>query len=383
MSESYGFNEETQRKAKNYLYSGLRTSLCKSTVIFVLALLALGLGLSTALEKFIQSYVSELSLIVFLYTLIGYGIFWLVSLPFDYYKEYVLEHKFELSTETLGVWFGDKVKMSILFAIFILSFVEGIYNFMRLSPTYWWLFLWFVSVFLIVLIMYVSPVLIMPLFFKFPRLKNDELLNRLTKLANNAGIKIIGVFEMKAEAKTKKATAALTGIGNTRRMLLSDTFLSNYSNDEIESVMGHEIGHHIYGHIWKLALLLSGFFLFALFILNQIVQPISAFFSLEPINSVSSLPLLALVFGLLYVGFTPLINTLSRRAESHCDQYELDLVQKPDAYISSMVKLCDQNLRYAYPSPFTEFMFYDHPSGKKRVERALTYKRLRHSSVNS
>ena len=180
---------------------------------------------------------------------------------------------------------------------------------------------------------------------------------------------------MKAGAKTKKATAALTGIGNTRRMLLSDTFLSNYSTDEVESVMGHEIGHHIYGHIWKFALLLSIFLLFVLFITSQIVQPVSAFFNLGHINSVSSLPLLALVFGLLYVGFSPLMNTLSRLAEGHCDQYELDLVQKPDAYISSMVKLCDQNLRYAYPSPFIEFMFYDHPSGKKRVERALAYKK--------
>ena len=375
MSESYGFNEETQHKAKSYLYSGLKVSLYKGIVFFVLALLVLGLGLSVALEKFVQSYVSELWLVVFLFTLIGYGIFWLVSLPFDYYKEYVLEHKFELSTETLGVWFRDKVKMSILFAVFIVAFVEGIYNFMWLDPIYWWLFLWVVSVFIIALVMYVSPVLIMPLFFKFPRLENDELLGRLTRLAEKAGIKIIGVFEMKAGAKTKKATAALTGIGNTRRMLLSDTFLSNYSTDEIESVMGHEIGHHIYGHIWKFALLLSIFLLFALFITSQIVQPVSAFFNLGHINSVSSLPLLTLVFGLLYVGFSPLMNTLSRLAEGHCDQYELDLVQKPDAYISSMVKLCDQNLRYAYPSPFIEFMFYDHPSGKKRVERALAYKK--------
>jgi STE24 endopeptidase len=378
MSESYGFNEDMQHKAKNYLYSGLRTSLCKSTVIFVLTLLALGLGLSTALEKSIQSYVSEPLLIVFLYALIGYGIFWLVSLPFDYHKDYILEHKFELSTETLGTWFRDKVKMSILFALFILSFVEGIYNFMWLNPTYWWLLLWIVTVFIIALVMYVSPVLIMPLFYKFPRLKDEELLSRLTKLADKAGIQIIGVFEMKAGAKTKKAIAALTGVGSTRRMLLSDTFLSNYSTDEIESVMGHEIGHHIYGHIWKFTLLMSGFILFALFITSQIVQPISAFFNLENINSVSSLPLFALVLGLLYVGFTPLTNTLSRLAESHCDQYELDLVQKPDAYISSMVKLCDQNLRYAYPTSFIEFMFYDHPSGKKRVERALIYKRNYH-----
>jgi len=137
MSESYGFNKETQHKAKNYLYSGLKVSLYKGIVFFVLALLVLGLGLSTALEKFVQSYVSELWLVVFLFTLIGYCIFWLVSLPLDYYKEYVLEHKFELSTETLGVWFRDKVKMSILIASFVVGFVEGIYNFMWLNPTYW------------------------------------------------------------------------------------------------------------------------------------------------------------------------------------------------------------------------------------------------------
>lgn len=184
---------------------------------------------------------------------------------------------------------------------------------------------------------------------------------------------------MKAGEKTKKATAALTGIGNTRRMLLSDTFLSNYSNDEIESVMGHEIGHHIYGHIWKFSVIFSGVFLLLLFITSQILQATFGFFGLERVDSVASLPLLALVFGLFFGILTPLMNTLSRRNEGQCDQYELDLVEKPDAYISAMVKICDQNLRYAYPSPMIEFLFYDHPSGKKRVERALAYKRLKHS----
>ena len=232
-----------------------------------------------------------------LYTLIGYGIFWLVSFPFDYYKEYILEHKFELSTETLSRWFRDRMKLSILSIVFMLAFVEGIYNFMWLSPTYWWFFLWLVTALVIALFMYVAPVLIMPLFYKFPKLKDEELLGRLTSLANKAGIKVIGVFEMKAGEKTKKATAGLTGIGNTHRMLLSDTFLSNYSNDEIESAMGHEIGHHIYGHIWKFDVLWSGVLLFVLFITNQILQATFGFFGLERVDSVASLPLLALMFG--------------------------------------------------------------------------------------
>lgn len=373
MSESsYGFDPEIQSKAKNYLYSGLRVSVFKGTVLLVLGLLALSLRLSNALENSIQAYVSDRLLTVALYALIGCAAFWLVSLPFDCYEGYVLEHKFELSTQSLRGWFWDNVKVSVLSLLLVLLFAEGVYNFMWLNPSYWWVFIWLVSAFFIALFMYVAPVLIMPLFYKFPRLEDQDLLNRLTKLAEKAGIKVIGVFEMKAGAKTKKATAALTGVGKTRRMLLSDTFLSNFSKEEIESVMGHEIGHHIYGHIWKLTILFAGALLLMLFITNLALQSGSRFFG--RVDSASSLLLLALTLGLLYACFTPLMNTLSRWAEGQCDQYELDLVENPDAYISAMTKLCDRNLRYAYPSHIIEFLFYDHPSGKKRIERALAYK---------
>jgi STE24 endopeptidase len=375
--DAFRFDEETQRKARNYLHNGLAASLLKSIIILFLALVVLDLRLSIGLEKAIVVYATEPSLVVLLYALIGYAIFWLISIPFDYYRGFVLERKFELSNETLGMWLWDKTKMSILSLLVILALAEGIYSFMCLSPTYWWFLLWIVTAPVMAFFMYVSPVLIMPLFYKFPKLKNEELLGRLTKLADKAGIKIIGVFEMKAGEKTKKATAALTGMRNTRRMLLSDTFLANYSGDETESVMGHEIGHHIYGHIWKLDLMLTLILFAMLFITSQVLRATFGFFGFERVDTVATLPLFALIFGLLYVGFTPLMNTLSRRAEGHCDQYELELVEKPDAYISAMVKLCDQNLRYANPSALIEFLFYDHPSGKKRIERAVTYKRLK------
>jgi STE24 endopeptidase len=369
---SYGFDPEIQSKARNYLYGGLRVSVFKGTVLLAFALLVLSLRLSNVLENSIQTYVSDRSLTVALCALIGYAAFWLVSLPFDCDDGYVLEHKFKLSTQSLRGWFWDNVKISVLSLLLVLLFVEGVYNFMWLNTSYWWVFTWLVSAFFIALFMYVAPVLIMPLFYKFPRLEDQDLLNRLTKLAEKAGIKVIGVFEMKAGAKTKKATAALTGVGKTRRMLLSDTFLSNFSKEETESVMGHEIGHHIYGHIWKLTVLFAGALLLMLFITNLILQSGSRFFG--RVDSASSLPLLALTLGLLYACSTPLMNTLSRWAEDQCDQYELDLVENPDAYISAMTKLCDRNLRYAYPSHIIEFLFYDHPSGKKRIERALAYK---------
>jgi len=377
--EAYGFDEAAQRKAKSYFYGNLAASLCKASTTLILALLVLDLRLSVRLENFVQTYLSEPLLVVALYSLIGLVAFWLVSFPFDYYKGFVWERKFELSTENLSSWFRDTAMSLVLSLLIVLAFAEGVYNFMWLTPTYWWFLIWLVSSVFIVFSMYAAPIWIMPLFYKFPRLKDEELLNKLTRLAEKAGIRIMGVFEMKAGEKTRKATAGLTGIGNTRRMLLSDTFLSSSSSDEIESVMGHEIGHHVYGHIWKFTALFSAVFLMIIFIANQVMHATVGFFGLGSLDSIASLPLLALTLGLLYVAFIPLANTLSRRWEGRCDQYALDLVGKPDAYISKMAKLCDQNLRYAYPNFIVESLFYDHPSGKKRIEHALAYKKIHDS----
>ena len=145
MSESsYGFDPEIQSKARNYLYSGLGVSVFKGTVLLALGLLALSLRLSNVLENSIQAYVSDRSLTVALYALIGYATFWLLSLPFDYYKGYVLEHRFELSTEASRGWFLDNAKASGLSLIVVLVFLYGVYNFMWLNPTYWWFFTWLV-----------------------------------------------------------------------------------------------------------------------------------------------------------------------------------------------------------------------------------------------
>jgi len=374
-ASSYGFDDKTQHRARSYLYHGLGASLGKAVVLLVLAFLVLGLRLSVGFGHLLRAYVSGTFWTVAIYVLIGYLLLWLVSFPFDYYEGYALQHKFGLSTEQRTGWLHDKVAMGILSVLIILAFVEGAYGFMRLNPAYWWLFTWVVSASFIVFFVYVYPVLIMPLFYKYPKLEDEDLLNKLSELAAKAGIRIKGVYEMKASAKTKKATAALAGIGSTRRMILSDTFLSNSSKDEIETTMGHEIGHQVYGHIWKYTVVFSAVFLLMLFLTSKVMQATVGFWGLGSVDSADSLPLMALVLGLFYAVFIPFMNSLSRWSEAHCDQYALDLVEKPDAYISKMIKLCDQNLRYAYPNRLIEFLFYDHPSGKKRIERALAYKR--------
>ncbi len=152
--------------------------------------------------------------------------------------------------------------------------------------------------------------------------------------------------------------------------------LANYSSDEIEGVIGHELGHHAFHHIGKMTLVTSVMMLIAFYIIDFVLKASVNFFGFQGIDDLAALPLLAIVFGLLFLGVLPIMNTVSRYAEGQADQYELEIVRKPDAFITCMVKLCDQNLRYANPHPLIEIVFYDHPSGKNRVQRALNYRQL-------
>lgn len=374
--EKYGFNKGLQEKAKEYQNVKLLVSMLEYAFLFAAGFLVLKFGISSGLKEFAFSYSSDVWLVTALYFLIGFLCFWAFSLPFDYYKGYIVEHEFDLSTQTFRSWIADHLKGLILGMLLSLIIVQGIYHALRTIQTYWWVVVWVFTSIGILVIIYAAPVVIMPLFFKYPPLKDQRLIERLTNLVEKAGIKVVGVFEMKAGVKTKKAVGALAGVGNTRRIILSDTLLADYSSDEIEGVIGHEIGHHVFHHIGKITIMTSVMMLIAFYIIDLVLKASVDYFGFSGIDDIASLPLLAITFGLLFLVASPIMNTFSRYCEGQADQYELEIVRKPDAFVSCMVKLCDQNLRYANPHPLIEFVFYDHPSGKNRVQRALSYKQL-------
>src|SRR3989304_992635 len=255
--EQYGFDARLQQKAKKYQNVKLLTSLFEYMFLFVASFLTLNFGISTGLRSSVLGYTSDPWLATALYFLVGFLCLWLVSLPFDYYKEYVIEHKFGLSTQTLSSWLSDQAKGLILGIVILMIIVQGVYYSLRTFPIYWWIVVWIFFSLGMLAISYIEPVVIMPLFFKYPPLKEAQLIERLTKLAKKAGIKVVGVFEMKAGVKTKKAVGALAGVGNPRRIILSDTLLANYTHDEIEGVIGHELGHHVFHHIGKMIVMFS------------------------------------------------------------------------------------------------------------------------------
>lgn len=373
MIDQYGFNVELQEKAREYFRAQLSVSMLHSTFLFVTGFMVVGLGISTSLRSTIFVYMSVPWMATVLYSFLGFVCMWLVSLPFDYYVGYVIDHKFMLSTQSLRSWVWDQIKGLFLGMVIFILMVQGIYFALGTFPIYWWVVVWiFVSLGMLIL-SYVAPTLIMPLFFKYHPLQDQQLIERLTNLAKKADVKVIGVFEMKAGVKTKKAMGALTGISNTRRIILSDTLLENYNPDEIEGVIGHELGHHMLHHIGKTTIISNVMMLAAFYMANLVLRASVGIFGFSGIDDIASLPLIALTLGLVFIVTSPLLNALSRHYEKQADQYELEVVNKPDAFITCMVKLCDQNLGYADPHPLVEFLFYDHPSAKHRIQHARDF----------
>src|SRR5205085_854877 len=193
------------------------------------------------------------------------------GLGLDYYS-FRLEHRYQLSNLRLRAWIRDEVKGFLVGVVLAGIVAELLYFIMRQSPQHWWLIAWAAFLGLFVLLAQLAPVVLFPLFYKFVPLQNEELKARLVRLGERAGTRVRGVYEWKLSEKSKKANAALTGMGNTRRIILADTLLQNYSDDEIEAVLAHELGHHVHKHILKSIAVQAGITLLGFWAANTVLH---------------------------------------------------------------------------------------------------------------
>jgi len=248
------FSSESQHdtpESRRYHRISRRLSIADLVLGFAFLIVLLATGWTGALRDWAydgarQNYLLALFFYVGLLTVISK----FISLPLDL-ASFRLEHRYHLSNQSLGSWLWDEVKGWILTLVLGAVVAEIVYAAIRRSPQNWWLFAWAIFIVLTVLFAQLAPVLLFPLFYKFKPLENDDLKQRLVKLSEAAGTRVRGVYEWKLSEKSKKANAALTGLGNTRRIILADTLLQNYSADEIESILAHELGHHVHRHMLK------------------------------------------------------------------------------------------------------------------------------------
>lgn len=285
-----------------------------------------------------------------------------------------LEHRFHLSNQKLGSWLWDQVKGFLVSLVLAGIVVEIIYYVLRMWPREWWLMAWGAFIVLFVALAQLAPVVLFPIFYKFQPLQREELKQRLVHLSERAGTRVRGVYEWKLSEKSKKANAALTGLGRTRRIILADTLLNNYSDEEIEAVLAHELGHHVRRHILKGILLEIAVTFVGFWAANEVLRyAVFQRHMFESLADFANLPLLALVSTVLSLVLMPVLNAYSRQKEREADQYCFESIESVEPFISSMNKLADQNLTERTPSRLVEVLFHSHPAIAKRIEAAREY----------
>src|SRR5216683_830715 len=318
-----------------------------------------------------QSY----ALAVFLYTLMLIVISKLLGLGMDYYS-FRLEHRYQLSNQKLRAWIWDEAKGFLLSVILAGLLVELLYFVIRQFPQYWWLVAWLGFLGVTVLLAQLAPVVLFPIFYKFEPLQDEELKLRLVRLGERAGTRVRGVYKWHLSEKSKKANAALTGLGNTRRIILADTLLDNYSPDEIEAVLAHELGHHVHKHILKSIGVQAGVTFVGFWAANWALHySVERWHIFETISDFANLPLLILIFTLLSFFLMPALNAFSRYNERQADRYAFESIASVAPFISSMNKLAEQNLAERTPSRWVEWWFHSHPAIARRVAAAEAWER--------
>jgi STE24 endopeptidase len=309
-------------------------------------------------------------LALFFYVLFLSVISKLLTIGLDVYS-FRLEHQFHLSNQKLGSWLIDETKGWLIGLVLGTILAEIVYGLMRTSPEHWWIYAWIIFMGLYAFFAQVAPVVLFPLFYKFVPLQNEELKSRLMRLGERAGTRIRGVYEWKLSEKSRKANAALTGLGNTRRIILADTMLENYSTDEIEAVLAHELGHHVHGHIFKSIVVEAGITLVGFWAANEVLQYAVQTAHMFPSHiDFANLPLLVLVSSVLSMVLMPPLNAYSRFNERQADLYCWKSVPSVTPFVTAMQKLTTQNLSERNPSRLAEVLFHSHPAISRRIAAA-------------
>ena len=300
-----------------------------------------------------------------------------LRLPVAFYQSFLLERRYGLSSETVASWLKDYLKAALLVIALAVGAAEVVYTAMRWSAHWWWIPAAACFSAALIVLARIAPIALFPLFYHFEPLERETLRARLEALSVRAGVPVLGAYVWGLGDKTKRANAALIGTGPTRRILLSDTLLANYSDDEIEVILAHEMGHHVRGDI-RNGLMLEALMIFASLgtgaaILSAWWQPLG----LAGTSDVAGLPLLALVGAVFTFASAPALNALSRRNERRADRYALGLTGQTEAFVSAMRRLGAQNLAEERPSRAAVWLFHTHPPIEERIENARRYRTSR------
>jgi STE24 endopeptidase len=294
----------------------------------------------------------------------------LLTLPVSFWSGYIVEHRYGLSNQTLWRWVWRRVKGYLIGGPIGLVLLLGLYALLWYGGDWWWVWATAGWLLLTLVMGQLLPILILPLFYKVTPLDDAPLLERLRRLTEGTGLRIEGVYRLGMSADTKKANAALAGLGRTRRVLLGDTLLGEFTPEEIEVVFAHEVGHHVYRHLPKM--IVAGVVLAAVgfWLVDRVLHLAAPELGYAKFNDPAALPLVLLVLTILGLVLAPAQNAVSRFFERQCDRYALNKTGLVQAYRSAFLKLARLNKADPDPHPLIVWLFDDHPPIRERLAMA-------------
>lgn len=366
---------ERQQQAKQYARLNRRLWLVSNTLSALYTLAWLFAGWAIDLRAWLTAVSPNPWFLVAGFAALFGGVYSILALPLSYYSGFILPHRFDQSNQTLRDWIIDQLKGLAIGLPLGLLLLELLYLALRVTGNLWWL--WAAGGMLVfsVLLSNLAPILIMPIFNKFVPLGDEhaDLAERLLKLAEQANTRVRGVFKFDMSRRTKSANAALTGMGSTRRIVLGDTLIDEFTPDEIETVLAHELGHQVHKDIP----LLIGFgtltTTIGLYIASLVLNWAIGFFGFAGPADVAALPALGLILGAYGLITMPLENAISRWRENLADDYALRSTGKAEAFASAFTRLANQNLGEVDPEKWVVFLFYSHPPLGERIEKAIKW----------
>jgi len=361
---------DSEIRAKKY--SSLKYSLTIVSTLYLLLLLFVFItsGISKSLAEGVLKFTNGNLFALPLYLLISSLFYYLLNLPLNLYHSYILEHKFSLSNQGIRDWWFDELKSGLISYIIALILLGVFYYLLNTLPNSWWLFISLFWIFFSLILARVTPILIIPLFFKYKKLSDASLRERIINLASKMRVKILDVFEIDFSKKTLKANAAFVGWGKTRRVILADTLKDKYTHDEIEVILAHEFAHYRLKHLLKLIALNSSVVILIFYLIFKTNLYVLNLLGLSSLQELAALPVILIYFVIFGIIMQPFQNYISRRLERNADEAALKTTGSKEAFISMMEKLASQNLADRKPHPLIKIFFFDHPPIDERVAMA-------------
>jgi STE24 endopeptidase len=346
-------------KSTRYRRLHRRASMAGGAVAALFLALLILTGMSARLRDSVGSPDSWMSLLAYVTAVaVGYE---LLQLPFTYYAGVTLERRYGLSTQPPRLWWLDQLKSGGVSLVFTVGAAGIVWALLGWSPDRWWMGAAACFAVMAIALVHLAPVVLLPLFHEVRPLDRVELTDRIRALAGRAGVAAVGVFEWRMHEKTRKANAALAGIGPTRRILLSDTLLAEHSDDEIEVILAHELAHHVHRDIWSSLAFEAAVVLLGLYAADRVLVTFSGSFGLEGKGDLAALPLVQLTVAGVSIALLPVAYALSRSHERRADRYALEMTGNAAAFVSGLKRLGAQNLAEEQPSRVVELIFYSHP----------------------